>query len=187
MPTLPSLVAPQVVARATYSATHVDVIKWKHFPLYWIFARGIHWSPVSSSHKGQWRGALVFSFICTWTDAWANNRNAGDLKRHRAHYNVTVMFNVEARTIRRYPAEDISTIFLDANILIQISLKFVLRGPVFVHTWLGNGQATSHFLTQSHICMYPGVWLTKKISIISGNGLALNRWQAITETVNWLI
>ena len=27
---------------------HDDVIKWKHFPQYWPFARGIHRSPVNS-------------------------------------------------------------------------------------------------------------------------------------------
>ena len=40
---------------------HVDVIKWKHFPRHWPFVRGIHRSPVNSPHKGQWRGALMFS------------------------------------------------------------------------------------------------------------------------------
>ena len=36
-----------------------DVIKWKHFPRYWPFVRGIHRSPVKSPHKGQWRGVLA--------------------------------------------------------------------------------------------------------------------------------
>ena len=40
------------------------IIKWKHFPRYWTFVRGIHWAPVNSPHEGQWRGALVFSLIC---------------------------------------------------------------------------------------------------------------------------
>ena len=39
---------------------HDDVIKWKYFPRYWPFARGIHRLPVNSPHKGQWRGALRF-------------------------------------------------------------------------------------------------------------------------------
>ena len=34
----------------------------------------------------QWRGVLMFSLICTWTNGWANNQDAGDLRRHRAHY-----------------------------------------------------------------------------------------------------
>ena len=45
---------------------HDDVIKWKHFPRSWPFARGIHRSPVNSTHKGQWRGTLMFSLICAW-------------------------------------------------------------------------------------------------------------------------
>ena len=63
----------------------------KHFPRYWPFVRGIHRSPVNSPHKGQWRGALMFSLICAWINCWANNRKAGGLRRHRAHYDVTVM------------------------------------------------------------------------------------------------
>ena len=55
-----------------------------------LFA-GIHRSPVNSPHKGQWRGALMFSLICTWINGWVNNREAGDLRRHRAHIGVIVM------------------------------------------------------------------------------------------------
>ena len=69
---------------------HDDVIKWKHYSCYWPFVRGIRRSPVNSPDKGQWRGALLFSLICAWINAWANNREAGDLRRHRAHYDVIV-------------------------------------------------------------------------------------------------
>ena len=52
-----------VCAIAVYHAykLHDDIIKWKHFPRYWAFVRGIHRSPVNSPHKGQWRGVLMFS------------------------------------------------------------------------------------------------------------------------------
>ena len=69
-----------------------DVIKWKHFARYWPFVRGIHRSPVNSPHKGLWRKALMFSLICLWINAWVNNREAGDLRRYRAHYDVIVMW-----------------------------------------------------------------------------------------------
>ena len=68
-----------------------DVIKWKHFPRYWPFVRGIHRSPVNSPHKGQWRGALMFSLICVWINGWVSSCEAGDLRRYRAHYDVMVM------------------------------------------------------------------------------------------------
>ena len=70
---------------------HDDVIKWKHFPRYWPFVRGIHRSPVNSPHKGQWCGDLMFRLFCAWINGWANNREAGDLRRHRAHYGIIVM------------------------------------------------------------------------------------------------
>ena len=47
---------------------HDDVIKWKHFPRYWSFVRGIQRSPVHSPHKGQGRAALMFPLICAWTN-----------------------------------------------------------------------------------------------------------------------
>ena len=70
---------------------HNEFINWKHFPRYWSFVRGIHWSPVNSPHKGQWCGALMFCLICAWINARVNNRGAGDLRRHRAHYDVIGM------------------------------------------------------------------------------------------------
>ena len=69
-----------------------DVIKWKHFPYYWPFVNGIHRWPVDSPHKGQWRGALMFPLIFAWTNRWVNSRYASDLKRHRARYDVTVVY-----------------------------------------------------------------------------------------------
>ena len=41
-------------------------------------------SPMDSPHKGQWRGSLMFSLICAWTNGCANNRDAGDSMRNRA-------------------------------------------------------------------------------------------------------
>ena len=70
---------------------HNDVMKWKHFPRYWPFVWGIHRWPVNSPHKGQWRGALMFSLIYAWIDGWVNTHETGDLRRHRAHYDVSVM------------------------------------------------------------------------------------------------
>ena len=64
---LPSMVHPIVMLTVcAWLCFHDDVIKWK-------------------------RGTLMFSLICVWTNGWVNNREAGDLRRHRAHYDVTVM------------------------------------------------------------------------------------------------
>ena len=73
---------------------HDDVIKLKHFPRYWPFVPGIHRWPVNSPHKGQWREALMFSLINAWINDWVNNHEAGDLRRHRVHYDVIVMIRL---------------------------------------------------------------------------------------------
>ena len=38
-------------------------------------------------------------FICAWIIDWVNNREAGDLRRHRTHYGVTVMTKVMTRVL----------------------------------------------------------------------------------------
>ena len=81
-----------------------DVNKWKYFPPYRRFVRGIHGSPVNFPHKGQWRGALMFSFISTRINGWINNREAGDLRRHRAHYDIIVMMHKNAGLMRNLNA-----------------------------------------------------------------------------------
>ena len=52
--------------------------------------------PVNSPHKGQWRGALMFSLICAWINDWVNNRQAGDLRRHCGDCDVNVMTSVKS-------------------------------------------------------------------------------------------
>ena len=68
---------------------------WRHqiqtFSALLALCEGIHRSPVDSRHKGLWRGALMLSLICDWINGWANNRDAGDFRRHGAHYDVIVM------------------------------------------------------------------------------------------------
>ena len=70
---------------------HDDVIEWKYFPRYWPFVWWIQRSPVNSLHKGQSRGALKFSLVCACINGRVNNREAGDLRRHRVDYDVSIM------------------------------------------------------------------------------------------------
>ena len=80
-----------LTAQTDTKACHDDVIKWKPFPRYWPFVREIHRSLVNFPHKGQRHEALMFSLICAWINSWVSNRKAGDLRRHRSHYDVIVM------------------------------------------------------------------------------------------------
>ena len=72
--------------------------RWRHqmetFSALLALCAGNSPVPVNSPHKGQWRGALMFSLICAWINDWVNNREAGDLRRHRSHYDVNVITGV---------------------------------------------------------------------------------------------
>ena len=72
-----------------------------------------------------------FSLICAWTNGQANNRDAGDLRRYRTHYNVTVMKKATSSEICHegncvvnggVPQGQFS--YLDANFI-----------SLFVHRW----------------------------------------------------
>ena len=67
---------------------------WRHqmesFPRYWRFVRGIRRSSANSPHKGQWQ-ILMFSLICARINGWVNSREAGNLRRHHAHYDIIVV------------------------------------------------------------------------------------------------
>ena len=88
---------------ASWKSLHYDVIKWKHFSRNWPYVRGIHRSPVNSPHKGQWCGPLMFSLIFAWINGSVNNRAAGDLRRHRAHYDVIIMHYFAVHFCRSVP------------------------------------------------------------------------------------
>ena len=112
------------------------LIFWFRFP--WSFfvlvvrLRGIHGSPVNSPHKGQSRGALMFSLICAWINGWVNNREAGDLRRHHAHYCVIVMNNFTV----------VQPLYIKENIKALRYWPFVRRidqWPVdFPHKWTAS-------------------------------------------------
>ena len=84
---------------------HDDVIKWKP---YWPFVRGIQFtglrwmSPTKASDVELW-----CFLICAWTNCWVNNCDARDLRRHRAHYDFTVMILfLLAHVVRMAPRND---------------------------------------------------------------------------------
>ena len=73
---------------------NILVHKYKNFSKY-VPDNKVHGAnmgfPVKSPHKGQWRGALMFSLICARINGRVNNVEAGDLRRNHAHYDVAVM------------------------------------------------------------------------------------------------
>ena len=97
--------------------------------IFWLFVWGIHQSLVNSPHKGQWRGAFMFSLVCAWINGWVNNREAGDLRRHRIHYDVTVIKRVLLIFYHVTPlmSKHLFTIALEHQALHYSELDLVIR------------------------------------------------------------
>ena len=64
---------------------HDDDIKWKHFPRYWPFVRGIHRSTVKRS--------FVVFFDLRLNERLSKQLRRRYLRRHRTHYDVIVLCN----------------------------------------------------------------------------------------------
>ena len=87
------------------------------------------WIPLTTQ-QGQWRGALMFSLICVWINDWANNREAGELRRHRGNYDVTVMDSTRARSfhsrggVTKAPLK----ILISQNHYLNLLIMIILTG-----------------------------------------------------------
>ena len=130
---LEELQADPVQSTDNVKVCHDDVIKWKYFPCYWPFVRGIHRSPVNSPHKGQWRGALMFSLICALNKRMVNNRETGEMRRHRAHHGVIVM----SRKLwwHHHAMKTISVLLLLYHDIPPVNDGFLSQRASYVELW----------------------------------------------------
>ena len=164
METFSALLAIYAENSSTGGNSHVSW--WRHeienFPCYWPSVRRIHRSPVNSPHKGQWRGALMFSLIYAWINGWVNNREAGDLRRHRAHYDVTVMTNIKTRDHSGYGFSQwqstlqCNAVFHWQSPYPEKSLKTVLN-----HNKTRQAQLMCIFTAMYHTAFFVMIWSTR--------------------------
>ena len=114
---------------------------------------GPRWIP---PHKGQWRGALMFSLVCVWINDWVNNRASGDLRRYHTHHDVIVML---ARILK---FEETDQHFADNISRVLSQMNSIVFNLIFWRLW-------RRFQSYQAI---KG----------SGNGFATNKRQAINPT-----
>ena len=91
-------VASTTIVTGSYSTSrHDDVIKWKHFPRYWPFVRGIHRWPMDSPHKASdaERWCLFYRRLNKWLSkqswGWWFETPSRSLWRHRNGFAIVVV------------------------------------------------------------------------------------------------
>ena len=79
-----------------------------------------------AGHKGHWRGTLVFSLICAWINGSVDNREAGDLKLRRVHYDVIDWTSLLLSLLTKYNMWNIC--MNKTNCKIEIDIRFSAFG-----------------------------------------------------------
>ena len=130
---------------------------------------------ICSPHKGQWRGALMFTLICARINGWVNNREAGDLRRYRAHYDVIVMY-----TLKNY----------EMNACIGPGCHSFYVGGTLIE---GEASGDIFQTTQHHIHISPGIiidavihrWNEICTSVVLTGKIKQGLWKVINPEPNW--
>ena len=120
--------------------------------------------PVNSPHKCQWRWALMFPLICVWINDWVNNREAGDLRRHRGHYDVTVTRRIITCTARIQMFELTFWIILTFNNMKMFCCSLSQSNPRplgMILTDLKMRLVLRKFPTHPNSPMYVGIFCDK--------------------------
>ena len=120
-------------------AWHTNTSWWRHqmetFSALLALCAGNSPVPVNSPHKGQWRGALMFTLICARINDWVNNREAGDLRRHLDHYDVSVMvttlwrgnvFHIAGFSVG-FPSQRASNVTLEVSLMLEWTITRINR------------------------------------------------------------
>ena len=114
---------------------------------------------VNSLHKSQWRGALMLSLTCVWINGWLNNSEAGDLRRYRAHYDVTVKTLVaitESTILVPYLwIRSLSFIWRSGTRNFHLRVLDLRMSVTDFTTWQGTRIVTTAMFTGRHVLMNP--------------------------------
>ena len=152
------------------------------------------WWPADSPLKGQWCGALMFSLISAWTNGWANNQDAGDLMRYRAHYGVTAM-NVAKSVFRMGHAlseKESRRIFSKVGEVLNcaaLKSEIELRSSHWLNIVQSSCQITEPLVTPREIDVSwyrscKGLGTTECLGLYQVSGIFYSTWLLVTKKNN---
>ena len=120
------------ICKSVQHAGHYDMHpRWRHQmeTFFALLALSAGNSPVTGEFPSQRPVALMFSLIDARINLWVNNREAGDLRRHRAHYNVNVMIISQSG----FAVIKIDSFIKYLIIIKYLPLRFENHHPIIAH------------------------------------------------------
>ena len=154
---------------------HDDVIKWKHFPRHRPFVRRMQIPLTKLSDAELW----CFLWSAPWINGWVNNREAGDVRQHRAHYDVIVM---------SWVVQHIGFIIRIVSIKTNLNTIMDAVAPK-LSTSIGVSYCLSELLLGFYIKLEEVVFVfryARKISRLNDNRRNLIFWSYIAELYIWM-
>ena len=70
-----------------------------------------------------------FGVFFDWINGWVNNREAGDLRRHRTHHDVTIMMNLLQKCLQFIPPNNLLLLLADLIDLIKVNPAYLVHKP----------------------------------------------------------
>ena len=104
---------------------------------------GHRWIPLTKASDAE---LWCFLWSAPWINGWVNNREAGDLRRHRAHYDVTAMIlsYVSYRRIRTFAITEFLQELVHGPIICSITMFIPVKFNQ-IHTYQWNHQTLERF------------------------------------------
>ena len=148
----------------------------KKNPRYWPLHR---WIPLTKASNAE--------LLSAWINGWVNNREAGGLRRHHAHYDVTVM---ECRA-----RHDIFRCFFRwANIYLKWSrrsrefTRSLFRLTVVVNIFVSDEQLFSFYVSCLHpLCVFS--WFSDVVAnvpVLSNMSYYVNSYNIFSVCIQYL-
>ena len=91
-------------------------------------------------------------FICAWINGWVKNGKAGDLRRHRAHYGITVMAkrprDLSQPELHNYTSRDILSACERSHVpsknrCLRLPVFIIFRDVHYVYSFITNMVTTT--------------------------------------------
>ena len=117
-------------------------------------------------------------FICAWTGGWANNRDAGDLRRHHAHHDGTVMKSEIFKLIKQHSSLGTPCELAPRRMLQILTDKKSTLAQVMA--WCR--QATSHYLSQRSPSFLSPYGVIRQVNSWKPGGAYMRQWAIINLT-----